>query len=116
MKCPTCELKTNRKHWLPSDCIAALKSDRAKSRMTVITNTGPEKNIHRAYLAIEEYHIAQWCPTPDPADSKPEQVHMEIKVAGIPHQLMMRFKSRRSLELMTGTLLEHAEGVWPTSK
>jgi hypothetical protein len=113
VKCPRCELKTNSKHWTPEACIAALKRDRAKAKMAVTFDKGPEKNLSHAYLSIEEYTISQWCPTDDPADSKPEQLHMAITVKAIPYPLVMRFKSRRALELMTGTLNQHADEIWP---
>lgn len=101
------KLKKTEIVWL----IQCLEKHAPGRGMVSIEDRGPSSVA--ASLAITGYTVSQWCPTPDPKDSKPEQVHLQIDVAAIPFPLSLRFKAMRGVKLLVGTLLEHANDVWP---
>ncbi len=61
---------------------------------------------------IESLDIGQW--TPDPAGRHPPtQVHVEIRIKGLPTPLVMRFKSPDTLGRLIEQLMRHRDEVWP---
>lgn len=115
MKCHRCGLKTNRKHWMPEECIEALKKKLKSPGMVSIENHGPTHNrdMPAAVIPLDQgYTVSQWCPTDDPADSKPEQVHVQFNMPAGIAPLVLRLKSARAVRLLVGTILEHARDVW----
>ena len=99
------------RHKNPVDCVRNLQAQVRRKAIVSIENRGPGEVA--AALAIEGYEVAAWCPTKDPSASKPEQVHLSINVPALPLPLVMRFKTRRAVELMAGTLMSYARDVWP---
>lgn len=117
VKCHRCDLKTNRKHWMPEDCIKALKAKLDAPKMVRMVDHGPTHNRDLPRQVImplnDGYTVSSWCPTDDPADSKPEQIHIQFHMpAGVP-PLILRLKSRQAAEHLTGLVSEYARKVWP---
>lgn len=73
---------------------------------------GPQSLAGVAFMEIEEVHVAEWCPTPD-GSGPPEQVWMTIKVKGVDAQLVLRFKSPRTIGRLINNLRKHRDNVWP---
>lgn len=65
-----------------------------------------------AIFEIESITFAQWCPGPD-GQGQPTQVHMEIRVKGLPTPLVMRFKGPDTLGKFIQQMQRHRCEVWP---
>lgn len=62
---------------------------------------------------IEKLELFQWHPTPDPAMSAPEQVHLVITTKGGPiEQFVFRFKGTETLDQLVDNLVMHRTEVW----
>lgn len=66
-----------------------------------------------AFLEIEEYHVASWCPLPD-GQGPATQVHFMLKIKGIATPLTLRLKSARAADELISVLERHRFDVWPT--
>jgi hypothetical protein len=73
---------------------------------------GPRSLAGVPFFEIEEITVAEWCPTPD-GSGPPQQVHMVLTVKGFEHQLVMRFKSPRTIGRLILNLRKHRDNVWP---
>lgn len=63
-------------------------------------------------IEIEEYELAQWCA--GAPDTKPEQLHLLLKLKGIEGvTLVIRFKTRQAWDTLTGIGDGHADQIWP---
>ena len=63
------------------------------------------------FFDIEEISIAEFHPLPH-GQGKATQVHMLIKVRGVEHSFIMRFKGRKALDAVVAALTEHADAVF----
>lgn len=66
-------------------------------------------------VAIEEYNVGSWCPTPD-GSGKPTAVMLRLKIrldALTPLTVAMRFKTAGELRRFIGALSRHLADVWP---
>lgn len=66
------------------------------------------------YFEIEELSVNEYHSLPD-GQGKPEQLHLWVKIAGFPHPLVMRFKSRRPVDELIVALIAHANSIWGKS-
>lgn len=71
-------------------------------------------------LVFDEFAVAEWHPTPDPKDSKPEHVCMILKlptpVDGGEEdrvEIVVRFKTREVMDFAIAALQRHRDNVWP---
>jgi hypothetical protein len=84
---------------------------RPKPAMKSITQHGPAP-VLAGTLEIEEYGLHQWCP--GAPDTKPEQLHLTIKIRGIEDMtLSLRFKTRKAWDDLTAIGDGHADEIWP---
>ena len=74
--------------------------------------SNPENLEGMAIYDIEEYQVAEWCPTPD-GTGPAEQVHVLFKLKSIGPPLVLRFKSDGELDRFIAVLTRHRLGVWP---
>jgi hypothetical protein len=72
----------------------------------------PVNTVGMKYFEVENIGVFEWHSLPD-GQGKPEQVHLQFKVAGIPYPFVMRFKSRKPVDELIMALITHANGVWP---
>jgi hypothetical protein len=63
---------------------------------------------------IDQYGVAEWCPTPD-GSGPPEMVvlHADVNIANVPMTVYMRFKSAGEVDRLIGMLTRHRLSVWP---
>jgi hypothetical protein len=73
----------------------------------------PVNTAGLTFHEIESVDIASWGPLPD-GKGPSTQVHMLIRVSGMPHPLVMRFKGPDTLDRIIDSLERHRADVWPT--
>lgn len=87
-----------------------------KGRRRLPPASGPQANL--AGVTLEGYVVGSWCPTPNPANSKPEAVSVElqVKLGGQPVSFFLRLKTPHAVDEMIQALLRHKRDVWPDSQ
>ena len=63
------------------------------------------------FYDVEEIDVAEWHPLPN-GEGQPTQVHVYLRLKGLPHQLVMRFKGPKSLDNFIVALITHRRGVF----
>jgi hypothetical protein len=79
--------------------------------MAKTNNTTPINVAGVKFHDIKEISVNEFCILPD-AKGKAEQVHLWIEIEGLSHPLIMRFKSRPSLDKLVVDLIAAANNVW----
>ena len=85
--------------------------------MSIRINQDDQKPINMAGVQFNEVlaiSVNEWHPQPD-GGGKPEQLHLVLEVAGLPHPLVVRFKSPRPVDSLIVALMTHRKGVWPVN-
>ena len=72
----------------------------------------PINTAGMAFFEITKITVFEWHKLPD-GQGKPEQLHLEIEIAGFPHPFIARFKSRRPVDELIVGLMAHVNNVWP---
>ena len=75
---------------------------------------GPRGLAGVAFLEVEDFDVAEWCPTPD-GSGAPEQVWLTFQVKGIDARHVIRFRSPRTIGRLINALRKHRDNVWPVS-
>lgn len=75
----------------------------------------PENTAGLRFFDIKNLSVREWHSLPG-GQGKPEQVHLMLEVEGIPHPLIVRFKSRRPVDELIVALMSHADNVWGKTK
>jgi len=73
--------------------------------------TTPRNVTGVAFYDIKEISVNEWHCLPD-GQGEPEQVHMWIQLAGVPHPMVMRFKSGRTMDELIVALITHRRAVF----
>lgn len=73
---------------------------------------GPLPGRLGPYLEVEELGVREWCPTPD-GSGPPLQVWVTLKLKGVEEELLIRFKSARTIGRFINSLRKHRDNVWP---
>ena len=79
------------------------------------TRSLPVEQVDFIGLEIEGLELCQWHPTPDPADSAPEQVHLIVNIGDkdLPIQsFVFRFKGPHTLDQLVDQMVAHRVEVW----
>ena len=64
------------------------------------------------FFDIKEISVNEYCILPN-GRGKPDQVHLWIEIEGFPHPVIMRFKSRPTMDELVVDLIAAANNVWP---
>lgn len=81
--------------------------------MTTVTDHGFKPGGY-AFWDIESLDIGQWSPD-EKGQTPPTQVHLELRVQGLPVPLVVRFKSPETLGVLIEQLIRHRKEVWPAA-
>ena len=65
-----------------------------------------------AIIPVEEYEVAEWHPLPN-GQGDPTQVHLLIRIRGVPSPLGMRMKTREAVDQLIEALSYHRDRVFP---
>jgi len=65
-------------------------------------------------VQADGYSVLEWSPDPTHATG-PTEVHFILPLPIDSHALALRLKSRRAIQELIDTLIEHRNGVWPLS-
>ena len=63
------------------------------------------------FVEVKSISVNEWHPLPD-GQGQPEQVHLWIELEGLPHPVVLRFRSRRPVDSLIVALMTHANAVW----
>jgi hypothetical protein len=75
-------------------------------------NRIPENLAGTAYYEIEVVRVAEFHEEAD-GRGPPTQVHLLLKVGGLPHPLVLRFKGPGTIGQLIAMLRRHRANVWP---
>src|ERR1035437_6483701 len=101
----------NWKSLRPGAKSARERKRRPGGSMAKTNNTTPINVAGVKFHDIKEISVNEYCILPD-AKGKAEQVHLWIEIEGLSHPLIMRFKSRPSLDKLVVDLIAAANNVW----
>jgi hypothetical protein len=75
----------------------------------------PQNVAGMAILPIESYTVASYGPQPDGRPPQTE-VHLVIRVRGLPEPLVMRLKSADAADTLIAALQRHRFDIWPSGR
>ena len=64
------------------------------------------------FFEIEKIEVGEFHELED-GKGPPSEVHLLLTLAGFPYPLIMRFKSRPTLDELIANLIRHGKEVWP---
>lgn len=82
------------------------------ARKNTKTTQGKEPDM---VVPVDEYFVGSWSPGPEGANTPPTQVHISFDFPDIA-TFVVRLKSRRAVDEMIATLIEHRDYTWPQEK